>query len=126
MTGESVLVAEDEGLIALQMACILENEGYRVIDPVSSGEQVLMTLERSPLPDLILMDIKLVGSLDGIETARRIRLRFSVPLIFVTAYTSERMLERMREVAPAGIVIKPFNDSDLLTVVAKAVGRSVA
>jgi len=126
MTGQTILVVEDEGLIAMHLTELLEKAGYRVTDPVYSGEMALRALEMSPEPDLILMDIGLAGSLDGIETARKIRQRFSVPLIFVTAYTSERMLERIREVAPDGVIIKPFSDEDLLALVKKAVGRRAA
>jgi|SRR5208337_2376675 len=126
MTGETILVVEDEGLIAINLIQILEKAGYRVIGQAYSGEMVLRLLEKSPEPDLILMDIKLAGVLDGIETARKIRQRFSVPLIFVTAHTSEHMLERMREVAPYGIIIKPFIQEDLLALVAKAVVRPEA
>jgi two-component system, response regulator PdtaR len=123
MTGETILVVEDECLIALHLTELLEKAGYRVPDPVFAGEMALMTLETSPAPDLILMDVGLAGTLDGIETARQIRQRFTVPLIFVTAYTSERMLERMREVAPDGVITKPFVDTDLLDLIGKAVGR---
>ena len=119
MTGETILIVEDEGLIALHLTELLEKAGYRVEDPVFSGEMALQTLERSQKPDLILMDIGLAGQLDGIETARQILQRSSVPLIFITAYTSERMLERMREVAPCGVVIKPFDDNDLLDRIRK-------
>jgi len=119
LTGETILIVEDEGLIALHLTELLEKAGYRVEDPVFSGEMALQTLERSQKPDLILMDIGLAGQLDGIETARQILQRSSVPLIFITAYTSERMLERMREVAPCGVVIKPFDDNDLLDRIRK-------
>ncbi len=119
MTKKTILIVEDEGLITLHMTELLEKAGYRVIGQEYSGEMVLRVLEQSPLPDLILMDIGLAGSLDGIETARQIRQRFSIPLIFVTAYTSERMLERMREVAPDGVIVKPFVESDLLNLVGK-------
>ena len=123
MTGETILVVEDEGLIAMHLTELLEKAGYRVADPAYSGEMVLRALEESPEPDLILMDIGLGGSIDGIETARQIRQQFSVPLIFVTAYTSERMLERIREVAPDGVIVKPFDDEDLLVLVGKTVAR---
>jgi CheY-like chemotaxis protein len=123
MTGESILVVEDEGLIALHLIELLEKAGYRVIGQAYSGDVVLRTLETSPLPDLILMDIGLAGSLDGIETARMIRQRFSIPLIFVTAYSSETTLERMKEVAPEGVIFKPFIEKDLLDLVAKAMVR---
>ena len=125
MTGETILVVEDEGLIALHLIELLEKAGYRVIDPAYSGEMALRTLEKSPKPDLILMDIGLAGSLDGIETAQHIRQRFSIPIIFVTAYTSERTLERMREVAPDGVIIKPFGYEDLLALVRKALDQRV-
>jgi CheY-like chemotaxis protein len=119
MTGEIILVVEDEGLIAFHLTELLENAGYQVIDPTCSGEVALRTLEKSPEPDLILMDVKLGGSLDGIETARQIRQRYSIPLIFVTAYSSERLLERMREVAPEGVITKPFVREDLLALIEK-------
>ncbi len=126
MSGETILVVEDEGLIALHMTEVLEKAGYRVPGPAYSGEMALRALETSPVPDLILMDIGLAGTLDGIETARQIRKRFSIPLIFVTAYTSERMLERIREVAPDGVLNKPFVDEELLALVGKAVGGGSA
>jgi len=126
MTGETILVVEDEGLIALHLTEMLEKAGYRMAGTVFSGESALRNLRESPLPDLILMDIGLAGSLDGIETARQVRRDFSIPLIFVTAYTSERMLKRMHEVAPDGVIVKPFMDDDLLAVIAKAVARPTA
>jgi DNA-binding response OmpR family regulator len=126
MTGETILVVEDEGLIALHLTELLEKAGYRVTDPAYSGEMAIRTLEKPEKPDLILMDIGLAGPLDGIETALRIRQRFPVPLIFVTAYTSEQMLERMREVAPDGVVIKPFDYEDLLALIRRVLDRPAA
>lgn len=114
-----IMVLEDEGLIALHLIEVLENAGYRVTGPLHSGELALKTLESSPPPDLIMMDIGLAGKLDGIETAALIRARYSIPLIFLTAYTTERNVERMREVNPAGYVVKPFIIEDLLAVVEK-------
>jgi CheY-like chemotaxis protein len=122
MTGETIQIVEDEGLIALHLTEILEKAGYRVADPVYSGEMALRALETSPIPDLSLIDIGLAGSIDGIETARQIRLRYSIPLIFVTAYASESMLARMLDVAPEGVIIKPFDNTELLDLVRKAVG----
>lgn len=123
MTGETILVVEDEGLIALHLIELLEKAGYRVIDPAYSGEMALRTLEKSKKPDLILMDIGLAGLLDGVETARQIRKRYSIPLIFVTAYTSENTLKRMKDVAPDGVIIKPFVHEDLLDLIRKAIDR---
>lgn len=126
MTGETILIVEDEGLIALHLTEMLENAGYRIAGPASSGDSALSVLEKSPPPDLILMDIGLAGSLDGVETAKKIRMRYTIPLIFVTAYTSERALSRMQEVSPDDIVIKPFVENDLLKSIGRLVGRPVS
>ena len=123
MTGERILVVEDDGLIALYLSELLEKAGYQIIGMASSGEEVLRTLKEFPKPDLILMDIGLAGSLDGIETARQIRQRFSISLIFITAYATGQKLEQMREVTPDGCIIKPFLEEDVLAVIRKAMDR---
>jgi CheY-like chemotaxis protein len=124
MTGETILIVEDEGLIALHMTEMLEKAGYRVTGPAYSGEMVLREFMHRPVPDLVLMDIALAGKLDGIETARQIRQKFpALPLIFVTAYSPDRTLERMRDLAPDGVIIKPFEDTDLLDLMEKALHR---
>jgi CheY-like chemotaxis protein len=124
MTGETVLIVEDEGLIALHMTEMLEKAGYRVTGPAYSGEMVIREFMNPPVPDLVLMDIALAGNLDGIETARQIRQKFpAMPLIFVTAYTPDRTLDRMRDLAPDGVIIKPFEDTDLLALMEKALHR---
>jgi CheY-like chemotaxis protein len=122
MTGETILVVEDDGLIALYLTELLEKTGY-IVGSASSGEMALQELKESPMPDLILMDIGLSGSLDGIETLREIRKRFSMPAIFITAYTSPAILERIREVAPDGYIVKPFLDKDLLELMRKILDR---
>lgn len=66
------------------------------------------------------MDVGLAGSLDGIETARLVRQRFPVPLIFLTGCLSEGTLERMQAVEPEGYIVKPFQEINLLVVVRKA------
>ena len=126
MTGETILIVEDDGLIALYLTELMEKEGYRVVGSASSGEMVLRMLEKSPQPDLILMDIGLDGSLDGIETARHVQQRFSIPLIFVTAYTSESTLERVREVTSDGFISKPFMDHDILALVREVLDSRTA
>lgn len=95
----------------------MEKAGYRVIGAASSGEAVLQMLEESKKPDLILMDVGLAGSLDGIETARLIQQRFSVSLIFLTGHPYANTLERMREVEPEGYIVKPFPEVNLLALV---------
>lgn len=125
MTGETILVVEDDGLIALYLTELMEKSGYRV-STASSGEMVLQDLKDAPAPNLILMDIGLSGSLDGIETFRLIRKQFSIPVIFITAYTSASILERIWEVGPDGYIVKPFLDNELLDLVRKIIDQRAA
>lgn len=126
MTGETILIVEDDGLIALYLTELMEKAGYQVSGLASSGKMVLRMLEKSPPPNLILMDIGLDGSLDGIETARQVQERFSIPLIFVTAYNSESTLERIREVTSDGFISKPFMDHDILALVREVLDSRTA
>jgi DNA-binding response OmpR family regulator len=120
---ESILIVEDDGLIALYLTELMEKTGYLIVGTVSTGEMVLRLLEDYLKPDLILMDIGLAGSLDGIETAWQVRQRFSVPVIFVSAYTSENTLERIREIAPEGYIGKPFLDNEILALIRKVLDQ---
>jgi len=124
MATGTILIVEDEGLIALQMTEVLEKAGYRVYGPFSSGSEAISALDTTSDIDLILMDITLAGTLDGIETARTIQQSLSCPLIFVTAHTSGKMLERMNEIEHAGILFKPFDSEELLKYVNTLFGRS--
>jgi CheY-like chemotaxis protein len=120
MTPPLILIVEDEGLIALHLMEILTNAGYRVLEPVASGEEALMQLEERAPPDLILMDITLDGCLDGIETTRQIRKRYSIPVIFLTAHSNSQIITRAKEVSPCGYIVKPVMEKDLLEHVERA------
>jgi CheY-like chemotaxis protein len=119
MTGETVLVVEDEGLIALHLTETLEKAGYRIVGTAYSGEMVLTALEKSPIPDLILMDIGLAGSIDGLETARRIRQHFDIPILFLTAYSNIAKIEELKSIKFCGYLDKPYLEHDLLAAIKK-------
>jgi signal transduction histidine kinase len=112
MTGKDILIVEDENIVALDMRMRLETMGYRVADVVDTGN---LALERARelSPDLVLMDIKLKGGQDGIEAARLLRERAEVPVIFVTAFTDEKTLERAKQTSPYGYIVKPFHEREL-------------
>jgi two-component system, response regulator PdtaR len=124
MTGETILIVEDEGLIALHLTELLEKAGYCIAGPSCSGEQVLRDIASAPFPDLILMDIALAGSLDGIETARRIRQQFPIPVIFLTAYSNQNRIDEAREVSPFGYLTKPVMEDELLGAIRGALDRA--
>ena len=122
MSSGTVLLVEDEGLIALHLMEVLTNAGYTVTDLITSGEDLLSHLEHSARPDIIIMDIGLAGEIDGIETARRLRDRHHIRVIFLSAYSDQNLLEEANEVNPYEYLIKPVMQEDLL----RAVGNSIA
>jgi len=112
----SILIAEDEAIIAQDLKRRLENQGYGVTATVATGKDaVQMAGER--MPDLILMDIVLIGDMDGIQAAGEIRARFDIPVIYITAYSDEEILERAKLTEPFGYIIKPFEDRELRSAI---------
>lgn len=121
----SILIVEDEAVVAAHLASQVVRFGYRVIAGVSTGEQAIETARRE-LPDLILMDVRLGGNLDGIETAERLRSEYqiSIPILFLTAHSDEDTLKRASSTGPLGYVLKPFDDRELHTQIQVALYKS--
>ena len=120
MTPASILVVEDDGIIALRSHELLTTSGYAVPGMFATGEELLEYLTSAGPPDLILMDIGLIGGMDGIETARRVRERYAVPIIFVTSYSDDRRKVLAQAVSPEGYIIKPVVERDLLVRIGAA------
>ncbi|MDH7511327.1 MAG: diguanylate cyclase [Clostridiales bacterium] len=114
-----ILIVEDEGLIARDIENMVKNAGYEVCGVVSTGEEAVEEVDKTE-PDLILMDIVLRGSMDGVEAAERIRTRVSIPVIYLTAHTDENTLERAKLTEPLGYTLKPIEQKELLTVIEMA------
>lgn len=112
----NILIVEDEWIVAEDIKSSLKNLGYRVADIVSSGEKVIAKVEEHN-PDLVLMDIMLKGQMDGIEAASRIHSQFDIPIVYLTAYTDEKLLERAKITEPYGYIVKPFENRELSTAV---------
>jgi CheY-like chemotaxis protein len=112
MEKASILVVEDEAIVAMDIANTLRNLGHEVTDTVPSGEQAIASVKENR-PNVILMDIVIKGEMDGIQTAEQIRAQYSIPVIFLTAYADEKTLERAKITAPCGYVTKPFEETDL-------------
>ncbi|MBK8027564.1 MAG: response regulator [Chloroflexi bacterium] len=107
-----ILIVEDEGIVALDIQSMLRNLGYQVVGVVDSGEAAIEMAGREQ-PDLTLMDIRLRGDMDGIETARQLRARFDIPVVYLTAYADEVTLSRAKVTEPLGYLVKPFEERDL-------------
>ncbi len=122
MSGENVLVVEDERVVALDIKTQLERFGYIVPATFARAEDALAYLASEP-PDLVLMDIHLAGKLDGITAAGRIRRDYHLPVILLTAYSDEATIERARASKPYAYLIKPFNAKELRTSIVIALER---
>lgn len=107
-----VVIVEDEAITAMATGAMLKRLGHEVLATVSSGEAALEAVRRGR-PDLVLMDIRLGGQLDGIETARRLRQSMKVPVVFVTAYVDDQTRRRAADIAPLAFVAKPLDETDL-------------
>jgi CheY-like chemotaxis protein len=118
----SILLVEDEAIIALDLGWKLEEAGYRVIGTAATGEEAVARTLREH-PDVVLMDHHLAGKIDGIEAALRIRERDDVPIIFMTGYSLDDVFrERVRPIAPAACLNKPVDFGQLLKTLAGACG----
>jgi diguanylate cyclase (GGDEF)-like protein/PAS domain S-box-containing protein len=116
MNNEKILIVEDEKIIALDLQRRLERFGYSVVGMASEGDEAVRAA-REREPDIILMDIMLAGPMDGIEASMRIKAELAIPVIFLTAYTDEKTLERAKEVEPFGYILKPFKERELYTTI---------
>jgi PAS domain S-box-containing protein len=109
---KQILVVEDEVIVGMDIQRRLKNLGYIVPVVVSSGEEAI-TKVRENNPDLVLMDINLHGEMDGIETASQIHSFSEIPVIYLTAYTDGKTLERAKITEPYAYIIKPFKNREL-------------
>ncbi len=117
-----ILIVEDDGIIARHLRVILSAAGHQVVATAGSGEAALELAARAPL-DLALMDVNLDGAADGVETARLLRARYGLPVVILTAYSDEALLERAAEADSFGYVLKPFDDRSLQATVRMALHK---
>ncbi|HLO27321.1 MAG TPA: response regulator [Geobacteraceae bacterium] len=113
----NILIVEDDRTTAKLINLILTNAGYTVMGMVSSGEKAVDIAIKTK-PDLVLMDIKLKGKIDGISAFNEIRKVAKIPMVFISAYTEKEMVGRARQCDPDGYIVKPFKMETLLGTVA--------
>lgn len=107
-----ILVVEDEAIIAADLAETLASLGYDVVATVDTAEDAIVNAANL-VPDLVLMDVRLDGAVDGIEAAATIKQRADIPVIFLTAHSDDETLTRAIGTAPLGYLVKPFRASEL-------------
>jgi PAS domain S-box-containing protein len=116
MAGERLMIVEDEKIVAEDLRDMLEHLGYKVVATATSGEEAIHKAEEAR-PELILMDIRLNGELDGIQAAEVIWATHEIPVTYLTAYADESTLERAKATMPFGYILKPFEERDLRTTI---------
>jgi DNA-binding NtrC family response regulator len=114
-----LLIVEDESVVVVDLASRLERMGYEVTGSAASGDEAL-ALAGEFLPDLVLMDIRLQGAMDGVDTAQKMRDFFGLPVVFITAHAEGDTLMRAKKVEPYGYILKPFEDRELKIVIEMA------
>jgi PAS domain S-box-containing protein len=125
MTPARVLIVEDERIVARDIQNRLTQLGYEVVGVTRFGEEAVRLADQLR-PDLVLMDIRLEGGMDGVDAALEIRRRAPVPIVYLTAYTDDDTLRRARVTEPLGYILKPFEERELRTVIEMALYKHQA
>lgn len=119
MSKTKILVVEDESIVAKDIQNTLIRLGYDVPATASNATAAYDKLEELR-PDLVFLDIKLKGDVDGIQIAERIKNHYDIPVIFLTSFVDKGTLDRAKVTEPYGYIVKPFNESDLQSTVEMA------
>jgi PAS domain S-box-containing protein len=122
MSDGRILIVEDELLFAIDLESNLENFGYQVLDKVTNGEEAIAKA-REMMPDLIMMDIKLDGSLSGIETSQIIKDTLNIPVIFLTAHSDVQTIEKAKITEPFGFLLKPLRMDEVNSTIRTALHK---
>jgi CheY-like chemotaxis protein len=116
MSAACILVVEDEAIIARDIQATLLRLGYVVPPPVACCEDALRAVI-AHRPDLVLMDIRIQGEVDGIETAARIRDAHGTPVVYLTSYSDATTIATAKASGASGYLLKPFRDHDLRSAI---------
>jgi CheY-like chemotaxis protein/DNA-binding PadR family transcriptional regulator len=120
-----ILVVDDEAIITMQLEERLSAMGYTVAGMAASGEEAVEKARRIR-PDLVLMDIVMPGKMNGIEAAKIITGELDIPVVFVTSYADDAIIEKAKSVRPYGYIVKPFNELEIKAAIEVALFRKAA
>ena len=119
-----ILIVEDEFIISERLAQNLQGTGYEVTNIVVSGKEAIESIN-ADRPDLIIMDIKLEGELDGIDTTKQINKKYTIPVIYLTGYTDKKLFTRAKSTHPVSYLTKPYNSNDINNAIELAIHNAV-
>lgn len=111
-----ILIVEDEISVALELEELLVSDGFEISEVTTTGSESISSAERLR-PDVVLMDIKLKGEMDGIEAAEQILRKFGVNSLFLTGHSDDKLIKRASEVEPLGYILKPIDAPQILAAV---------
>jgi PAS domain S-box-containing protein len=118
-----LVIVEDEAILAMDLERHLTSVGFDVRGVAATGDDAIAMVEKER-PDLVLMDIHIQGPRDGIETAKELRARFDLPVVYLTAHGDPKTIERAQATEPMGYLLKPFKKPDLQNIVVIALART--
>lgn len=121
MERKSILIADDESLIRMDLQEMLTNLGYLVVGEASNGIDAL-NMARDLKPDLVIMDIRMPG-MDGIDAAAALTKEKIAPVVLLTAFSQKDLIERAKEAGVVGYLVKPFKEADLTPAIEVALAR---
>jgi two-component system, cell cycle sensor histidine kinase and response regulator CckA len=124
MPAQSILIVEDERIVARDLQAMLHQMGYSVPALAATGADAIAKAAALH-PDLVLMDVRLQGGMDGIEAATAILTQLDIPVIYLTAFTDDATRQRARQTAPYGYLVKPFDERTVQTTIEMALERHV-
>jgi len=116
MRSTKVLLVEDETIVARDIEHMLLGLGYQVVDVLTDGFQSIEASKKLK-PNIVLMDIRLKGKIDGIEAANQIYNELNIPVVYITAHADEKTMERAKITEPFGYILKPFDEKELQTTI---------
>ncbi|AEG18159.1 response regulator [Methanobacterium paludis] len=122
MSDENILIVEDEMILAMSMKQELMNLDYNIVDVVDTGEKAIKSANELK-PDLIMMDITLKGKMDGIESAKQINENLDIPIIYMTAYSNDDVLNRIIKTKTYGYLCKPFEKEEMNTAIKTIISK---
>lgn len=122
MEPKRIIIVEDEGIVAMDISKCLTHMGYEVAFTADSGEKVLEKIDSCPA-DLILMDVELKGSLNGLDTAKAVKEKYDIPVVFLTAFEDDATLKKIGELSTDGYLVKPFEDDNLKSTIDKVLSK---
>ncbi len=122
MRNATILIVEDDAILALNLRGMLSHLGYTVAGSCATGEKAIAFLSRQSV-DLVIMDIELAGTMNGIAAAETIHTMWDVPIVFLTGFSQDPYLEQAKIAAPYGYLVKPVPERELAATLEMALHR---